>query len=124
MHWCQRDPLAAGVAGEAEPRVTGEPQHRYHEYLDLIQSETVLAEAIRDAYADLFRVNNHAENMSTQDVKNKMKTLSEGQYTDRVLTQMAGTFKVLCKNADFSRIRGRVVQPVEREIAANGSTQA
>jgi uncharacterized protein DUF5343 len=102
---------------------TGEPQRRYHEYLDLSQSETVLAEAIRDAYADLFRVNNHAENMSTQDVKNKMKTLSEGQYTDRVLTQMAGTFKVLCKNADFSRVRGTVIQPVEREIAVNGSTQ-
>jgi Family of unknown function (DUF5343) len=69
---------------------TGEPRRRYHEYLDLTQSETVLAEAIREAYADLFRVNNHAENMSNQDVKNKMKTLSEGQYTDRVLTQNGG----------------------------------
>jgi hypothetical protein len=83
---------------------TGEPIRRYHQYLDLTQSETVLAEAIREAYTDLFRVNNHAENMTTQDVKNKMKTLSEGQFTDRVLTQMAGTFKSLCKNADFSRL--------------------
>lgn len=121
---------------------TGEPTRRYHEYLDLTQSETVLAKAIREAYADLFRVNNHAENMSNQDVKNKMKTLSEGQYTDRVLTQMAGTFKILCKNADFSGI-GRTVDPVveprptvdgtsptvehtpgeERVLAENGTTR-
>ena len=31
-----------------------------------------------------------------------MKTLSEGAFTDRVLTQMAGTFTTLVKEADFS----------------------
>lgn len=81
---------------------TGLPTRRYHEYLDQTQSERVLADGIRSAYGDLFQININAHDMSTQDVKNKMKTLSEGQYSDRVLTQMAGTFKALCKNADFS----------------------
>lgn len=37
----------------------------------------MLAEGIREAYEDLFRVNRNAQDMSTSDVKNKMKTLSE-----------------------------------------------
>jgi len=62
----------------------------------------VLAEGIREAYEDLFRVNRSAHEMSAADVKNKMETLSEGSFTDRVLTQMAGTFINLVKEADFS----------------------
>jgi uncharacterized protein DUF5343 len=81
---------------------SGLPQRRYHEYLDQTQSALVLAAGLRDAYADLFRVNKSAHTMSTNDVKNKMKTLSEGAFTDRVLTQMAGTFTTLVKEADFS----------------------
>jgi len=81
---------------------TGVPTRRYHEYLDQTQSEQVLASGIREAYADLFQVNTSAQDMSANEVKNKMKTLSEGQFTERVLTQMAGTFKVLCKNGDFA----------------------
>lgn len=100
---------------------TGEPKRRYHEYLDLTRSETVLADAIREAYADLFRVNNHAENMSTPDVKNKMKALSEGQFTDRVLAQMAGTFKSLCKNADFSGLPAAAGRRVELAETLDGS---
>jgi hypothetical protein len=81
---------------------SGVPQRRYHEYLDQTQSGQVLAQGIREAYSDLFRVNKNAQNMSSVDVKNKMKTLSEGAFSDRVLTQMAGTFTTLVKFADFS----------------------
>jgi len=81
---------------------SGVPTRRYHEYLDQSQSATVLAQGIKEAYADLFSVNKKAHEMTAIEVKNKMKTLSEGQYTDRVLTQMAGTFVTLVKAADFS----------------------
>lgn len=81
---------------------SGVPQRRYHEYLDQTQSALVLAEGIREAYADLFKVNKNAQNLSSVDVRNKMKTLSEGSFTERVLTQMAGTFTTLVKLADFS----------------------
>ena len=82
---------------------SGVPTSRYHQYLDQTQSALVLADGIRDAYEDLFRVNRKAHEMSLPDVKNKMKTLSEGAFTDRVLTQMAGTFSNLIKDADFAR---------------------
>jgi hypothetical protein len=81
----------------------GVPTSRYHRYLDQTQSALVLAEGIRDAYEDLFRVNRKAQEMPQAEVKNKLKTLSEGAYTDRVLTQMAGTFTTLVKSADFSK---------------------
>jgi hypothetical protein len=81
---------------------SGVPTSRYHRYLDQTQSALVLAEGLREAYEDLFRVNRNAQDMSTPDVKNKMKTLSEGAFTDRVLTQMSGTFTTLVKEADFS----------------------
>ncbi len=74
---------------------SGVPKKRYHEYLDQSQSAVVLAQGIHEAYADLFKVNKNAQTMATNDVKNKMKTLSEGAFTDRVLTQMAGTFATL-----------------------------
>jgi Family of unknown function (DUF5343) len=93
---------------------TGVPTKRYHGYLDQTQSQLVMAEALREAYGDLFQVNVKAQDMSTADVKNKMKTLSEGQFSDRVLTQMAGTFKALSKRADFSGLPAAApVQPKE-----------
>lgn len=91
---------------------SGVPTSRYHRYLDQTQSALVLAEGIREGYEDLFRINRNAQNMTTQDVKNKMKTLSEGAFTDRVLSQMAGTFTTLVKEADFS------VAPVAEAPAA------
>lgn len=83
---------------------SGVPTSRYHRYLDQTQSALVLAEGIREAYEDLFRVNRNAQEMSAPDVKNKMKTLSEGAFSDRVLTQMSGTFTTLVKDADFSNM--------------------
>ena len=34
--------------------------------------------------------------MSNDDVKNKLKTLTQGQKSDRVIEQMAMTFRPLC----------------------------
>ena len=58
---------------------TGEPLGRYHEFLDRSQSKQVLADGIRQAYADLFQIKADAQSMTRADVKNKMKTLSQGQ---------------------------------------------
>ncbi len=81
----------------------GIPQDRYFKFLDLSQSKQVLAEAIKEAYADLFTVNVKANEMSTPDVKNKMKTLTQGGKSDAVLNRMSNTFTTLCKYADFSK---------------------
>jgi Family of unknown function (DUF5343) len=81
---------------------SGVPTARYHEYMDQTQSDLILAQAIREAYADLFRVNRNAQTMSQSDVKQKMKTLSEGAFSDRVLSLMASTFTTISKLADWS----------------------
>jgi hypothetical protein len=92
---------------------TGIPTKRYHEYLDQTQSERIMAAAVREAYGDLFQINTRAQEMSANDVKNKMKTLSEGQFSERVLTQMAGTFKAFAKNADFVAVAPGPGTPLE-----------
>lgn len=81
---------------------SGVPTERYNEYLDQTQSKVVLAQAIRDAYADLFRVNVKADQLSEAEVKGKIKTLTGGKKSDNVYNWMAKTFVALCSQADFS----------------------
>lgn len=79
----------------------GRPTQRYFSYLDQTQSEVVMAEAIREAYSDLFQINKNANKMTKSEVVNKFKTLSQGQYSESVLDKMAMTFTALCTHADF-----------------------
>jgi hypothetical protein len=79
----------------------GVPTQRYFDYLDQTQAERVMAEGVMDAYADLFAVNRAAHEMSKPELKNKMRTLSQGQLTDSVLDKMAMTFLAFAKNGDF-----------------------
>jgi hypothetical protein len=54
----------------------GAPTKRYFEYLDQTQAKRVMAEGIRDAYADLFQINRKAYELSNNEMKNKLKTLT------------------------------------------------
>src|SRR5262245_57686569 len=45
----------------------GTPQQRYYEFLDRTRSNHVLADAIREAYGDLFAVNTKANELTTDD---------------------------------------------------------
>lgn len=80
---------------------SGVPTKRYYAYLDQGESPKILAEAIREAYEDLFAVNKKANDMSVEDVKNKLKTLTQGQKSENVINLMAATFKALCGLADW-----------------------
>ena len=79
----------------------GRPTQRYFDYLDQTRSEAVMAQALKEAYTDLFQVNKQACRMSKAEVMNKFKTLGQGQYSDSVLDKMAMTFTALCGYADF-----------------------
>src|SRR5438552_6098324 len=79
----------------------GHPTRRYYDYLDQTRSALVMAQAIKEAYADLFQVNKSANKMTKAEVINKFKTLSQGQYSESVLDKMAMTFTALCEYADF-----------------------
>ena len=80
----------------------GEPTKRYFEFLDQTQANRVLAEALREGYSDLFQINTKANELSQADIKNKLRTLTQGQASDTVLDKMAATFKTLSGMADFS----------------------
>ena len=80
----------------------GTPTSRYYEFLDQSQSDRVLADEIRDAFADLFQINVNAQTLSKNELINKFKTLSQGQLSEFVLDKMALTFGELAKLADFN----------------------
>ncbi len=80
----------------------GRPLQRYFDYLDQTQSELIMAQAIREAYSDLFQINKNANEMAKSEVMNKFKTLSQGQYSESVLDKMALTFTALSSHADFA----------------------
>jgi hypothetical protein len=81
---------------------SGTPKQRYFDYLDETQHRMVMGQAVQEAYADLFKVNNKACEMSQTDVKAKLKTLTQGSKSEAVLKKMAMTFSALCKEATFA----------------------
>jgi hypothetical protein len=80
----------------------GKPTSRYHSFLDDTESKRVLADGIRDAFADLFRINKNAHTFTREQLTGKLKSLSEGKLSPAVLGNMAKTFLELVKLADFS----------------------
>lgn len=89
----------------------GRPTQRYFDFLDQTQSAAVLAQALREAYADLYAVNIHADQLTRDEVKNKFRTLSQGQYSEDVLDKMAATFTALVGLADFKASRSNIPAP-------------
>ena len=83
----------------------GVPTQRYYDFLDQTQSGMVLAEGIKEAYEDLFAINKKAHQMTIDEVKNKLRTLTQGQKTDNVINLMANTFKSLCEYAEWGKQR-------------------
>ena len=79
----------------------GAPTDRYYAFLDDNRWQIVLAEGIRDAYEDLFRLDRHAEQLSRDEVVGKLRTLTRGQYSESVISNMAKSFEALCALANF-----------------------
>lgn len=94
---------------------TGEPTQRYYDFLDQTQSKRVIAIGIQEAYEDLFNLNKDAQNLSQEEVKNKLKTLTQGQKGDKVIESMARTFRTLCDYADWSVVTPQIPSKLEQE---------
>lgn len=77
------------------------PTQRYFNFLDQTQSGAVLAEGIREAYSDLFALYTRAQDLTAEEVKNKLRTLTRGEKSDKVVSLMASTFRALCDLADW-----------------------
>ena len=50
----------------------------------------------------MFAINTRAQELGTDDVKNKLRTLFAGRKTDLVIGNIAKTFRALCDYADFA----------------------
>ncbi|MBU8871058.1 MAG: DUF5343 domain-containing protein [Gemmatimonadales bacterium] len=83
----------------------GVPKDRYFEFLDRSQSAKVVAVGVREAYAGLFAVNKKAQNLSIEEVKNKLRTLYKGAKKDALIGRIASTFTALCEYADFEALK-------------------
>jgi len=94
---------------------SGTPKQPYFDYLDDEKHKVVLAEGIRRAYDDLFKLNTEADKKDAAWVKNKLKSLTQGAKSNAILYRMAATFVALCKEADFSAtpLAAREAPPVK-----------
>ena len=81
----------------------GKPTARYHAFLDDNEWQGVLADGVRDAFSDLFRINKRAHSFSREQLTGKLKSLGEGKLSPAILKNMTKTFMELVKLADFSR---------------------
>jgi Family of unknown function (DUF5343) len=88
------------------------PTDRYQRYRDRTISGQVMAEALRDAYADLFKIRESAQDMSNTDLAGAFSRISG--KGDAVARKMATTFKTLAGMADFST-------PVAGDVPTSGS---
>lgn len=104
----------------------GVPTNKYYEFMDQSKSKKIIAEGIRDAYADLFQLNKKAQELSKAEVEGKFTTLTSGSKGKRVVSLMASTFKALCEYADWTDSEETAVEDkkeLKQEILEEKKTQ-
>lgn len=79
----------------------GKPTARYKEYRDHSQSKKVMAEAIKEAYADIFLIKELPTSSDASLVEGKFK--SYHNCSDNVAVNMRRTFFALLELADLSK---------------------
>jgi hypothetical protein len=77
----------------------GAPTQRYHDYRDKSRSRSVMAEALREAYEDLFHINEKPTSADRQAIEGKFKSVHN--TSDRVAAEQTKTFYALLKLADL-----------------------
>lgn len=94
---------------------TGQPTQRYHEYRDHSQSKRVMAEALKEAYGDLFLIKAKPTKTDQAAIAGKFK--SYHNTSDDVAQRMAKTFFALLDLADIDADHSRpLVSPPETDV--------
>lgn len=91
----------------------GQPLQRYYEFLDQTQTGRIIAIGIEEAYEDLFNLRKDAQNLTNEEVKNKLRTITQGQKSDKILSLMAMTFRAFCDLADWDAVKTDETKTVE-----------
>lgn len=99
----------------------GVPTPRYHDYRNSAQSKTVMAEALKDAYGDLFTIKSKPTNSDRELIEGKFK--SSHNSSPNMAKLMASTFYSLLALADLPSADGKRKDKVEEEKEPLPSTQ-
>lgn len=98
----------------------GQPTQRYRDYRDRARSKAVMAEALREAYPDLFQINEIITKADREAVTGRFKSLHDS--SDRVAEAQSSTFFALLDLADLGA--AAKVPKIEIETAlGNASSQ-
>ena len=82
------------------------PTDRWTAFRDSNQSTRVMAEGIKQGYADLFSTYPAAQDRNEKDLRNFF-TANNSTAGEQVIRRTVNTFKALCTLADFSQIKAR-----------------
>ncbi|AJZ63132.1 hypothetical protein OI25_6116 [Paraburkholderia fungorum] len=77
------------------------PTEAYRSYRDESVSKVIMAERIRDAYADVYRANEYAHTLNKDELTAKLRTLTGAAGDDPNIPAVVGSFMELRKLADF-----------------------
>jgi len=89
----------------------GKPTALYHEYRDHSRSKSVMAQALRSAYGDIFLIKEHPTDADRSAIQGKFKSYHNA--SDNVASLMAKTFYALLALADLKATSA--AKPVTRE---------
>lgn len=89
----------------------GKPTQRYNDYRDHSRSKQVMAQALRDAYADIFLIKEHPSSVDKSSIEGKFKSFHNA--SDHVAGLMTKTFISLLALADLSAKQSATTVPLE-----------
>lgn len=92
----------------------GKPTQRYNDYRDHSKSKHVMAEAIKEAYSDIFLIKEHPTSSDQTSVEGKFK--SYHNVSDNVAANMRRTFFALLDLADLKGAANNVKTAERVEI--------
>lgn len=77
----------------------GRPNNLFKSFRDTRKSKAIMAQALKESYADLFQLSTNPCQMSNKDLENFFRTATG--RGGRTLQATVSTLKLLCKFADF-----------------------
>lgn len=90
----------------------GKPTQRYNDYRDHSRSKQIMAEALREAYGDIFLIKEHPTQADKVAIEGKFKSFHNA--SDHVAGLMAKTFLGLLNLADLSKKATASANPKEQ----------
>ena len=77
------------------------PTQSYKDFRDTGLSGSVMAERVREAYAELFNSNEYAHKLGKAELVSKLRTITGTSAEDKIIPSVAATFLELVKLSDF-----------------------